>query len=159
MSLVESWLALVVTGDDKGAFLLSKFWKKFFRLVLSGAFGLVPILGGFDCGVFAWTLVFTDAFIPVGMSSCFNEGVEVLFRTICSLDRKSWSSMATTVSTSRCIGLRIDGLLITSENSLSDLIVVLFSSKMLIFPSLSHPDGLGKYKIQLITWNIGSLSK
>ena len=68
--------------------------------------------------------------------------VDALLRATCNRDKNSWSSAEITVSTSRCIGFRILGLDIMSEYSLSDLIVVLFSSKMFIFPSLSQPHGL-----------------
>jgi hypothetical protein len=73
------------------------------------------------------------------------DGVADLFSKIKSFAKNSWSSEATMVSTSRGNDFLIIGFGMMSLYSLSDFIVALFSSKMLILPSLSQPDGLRKF--------------
>ena len=70
------------------------------------------------------------------------EGVVDLLNKIWSFAKNSWSSEAIMVSTSRGNDFLIVGFEIISLKSLSDLIVVLFSNKIFILPSLSQPDGL-----------------
>jgi hypothetical protein len=55
-----------------GAFLFSKFWKKFFKLVLSGAFGLGPLIspGGGLTGVLIVDEVLLEL-LEVGFESSF----------------------------------------------------------------------------------------
>lgn len=81
VSLLESWLGLVLTGVVRGAFLLSKFWKKFFKLVLSGALVLEGTLGLEGVEGFIWVPEATDLLSGDGVSSCLMEGVDVLLST------------------------------------------------------------------------------
>lgn len=78
----------MLTGVVRGAFLFSKFWKKFFKFVLSGAF-VLGILGLEGVEGFVAAPEPTALLSGEGMSSCLMEGVDVLFSTSCRRDKKS----------------------------------------------------------------------